>query len=142
LLFTQSAPGETVWHAIYESTVGHQEAQNAYGSSTFSFWSTQPKLADLWQRQLIPGQYLLRPSVNIFAAFIIATFFIARRRSQVQLAALTAAIAIAVQLWKSHAGGSYVEWYYPFFLIGLFCTGQALHQPGLDGEVKQQGEAA
>jgi hypothetical protein len=128
LLLTQPAPNKTVLQTIYESTVGHQEAQNMYGSSTFSFWSTQPKIAALWQKQFIEGQYLLRPSVLIFAAFLAATFFIARGRSQVQLAALTAAIAIAIQLWKSHAGGSYVEWYYPFFLIAMFCSSKTLNQ--------------
>ncbi len=141
LLFTQPTPGHTVLQTIYESTVGHQEAQNAYGSSTFSFWATQPKLAALWQKQFIEGQYLLRPSVLIFAVFILATFFIARGRSQVQLASLTAAIAIAIQLWKSHAGGSYVEWYYPFFLIGLFCSAQVFRKADLTDNLKQQSEA-
>src|SRR5205085_1610658 len=35
-------------------------------------------------------------------------------------ALLAAAIAAAVQLWKTQATGTYVEWYYPLLLIGLF----------------------
>jgi hypothetical protein len=120
LFLTQSSENEGVLRVIYESTVGHQEAKHAYGSSSFGFWGTHPKLAAFWQQQLIPGWYLLKPSFLIFALFVAASFFMARGRTITQLAFLTAALAIALQLWKSHAGGTYVEWYYPFFLIGLF----------------------
>jgi hypothetical protein len=121
LLMTQTTENENVLQIVYESTVGHQESKDAYGSSTFSFWGTHPKLAAFWQKPFIQGWYLLRPSFLIFTIFIIATFFMARGRTLSQFAFLTAAVAIAVQIWKSHAGGTYVEWYYPFFLIGLFC---------------------
>jgi hypothetical protein len=120
LLLTQPSETESVLQVVYESTVGHQEAKHAYGSSAFSFWGTHPKLAAFWQQQLIPGWYLLKPSFLIFAVLVGASFFMARGRTITQLAFLTAALAIAIQLWKSHAGGTYVEWYYPFFLIGLF----------------------
>jgi hypothetical protein len=119
LLMTQSPENQSAFKAIYESTVGHQEAKDAYGSSTFSFWGTHPRLAAFWQKSFIEGRHLFKPSFLLFMLFIIATFFMARGRTITQLAFLTAAVAIAVQLWKSHAGGTYVEWYYPFFLIGL-----------------------
>ncbi len=65
-----------------------------------------------------------------------------RGRSVTQLAFLTAAVAIAVQLWKSHAGGTYVEWYYPFFLIGLlgYQGSDSLDQPVEQGEEVQAQE--
>ena len=119
LLMTQTTENESAFKAIYESTVGHQEAKDAYGSSTFSFWGTHPRLATFWQKPFIEGRYLLKPSFLLFSLFIIGTFFMSRGRTVTQFAFLTAAVAIAVQLWKSHAGGTYVEWYYPFFLIGL-----------------------
>jgi hypothetical protein len=119
LLMTHHSESQSALRSIYESTVGHQEAKNAYGASTFSFWGTHPKLAAVWQKSLIQGWYLLKPSFLIFAIFLGFTFFVARGRSVTQLASLTAAVAIAIQLWKSHAGGTYVEWYYAFFLIGL-----------------------
>ena len=112
---------ESAIQTIYESTVGHQEAKEAYGSSTFSFWGTHPRVAAFWQKPLIQSWYLLEPSFLVFSIFIVTTFFIVRNRTVSQLALLTAAVAIAIQLWKSHAGGTYVEWYLPFFLIGLFC---------------------
>jgi hypothetical protein len=133
-LMTQTSEGESVLKVIHESTVGHQEARDAYGSSTFSFWGTHPKLAAFWQKPLIQGAYLLKPSFLLFSIFILASFFLARGRTVTQFAFLTAAIAIAVQLWKSHAGGTYVEWYYPFFLIGL------LAQRNTSSTARQMGE--
>ena len=120
LLMTQSSETESALQIIYKSTVAHQEAKDSYGSSTFSFWGLHPNFASFWQTPFIEGWFLLRPSFLTFAAFIGGTFFMARNRTTTQLAFLTAAIAIAIQLWKSHAGGTYVEWYYPFLLIGLF----------------------
>jgi len=130
LLMTQTSENENVLQVVYESTVGHQESKDAYGSSTFSFWGTHPKLAALWQKPFIQGWYLLKPSFLVFAIFILTSFFMARGRTVSQFAFLTAAVAIAVQLWKSHAGGTYVEWYYPFFLIGLFVVKK---HDGIDG---------
>ncbi len=119
LLMTESSEGETNLAAIYESTVGHQESKAAYGSSTFGFWGTHPRMAAFWQQPLIPGWYLLKPSFLLFVVFLGASFFLARGRSVPQFAFLIAAVAISIQLWKSHAGGTYIEWYLPFFLIGL-----------------------
>lgn len=119
LLLTDSPEGGSVLQTIYESTVGHQESKDAYGSSTFSFWGTHPRWAAFWQEPLIQDSYLLKPSFLVFALLVGASFFMARDRTVTQFAFLTAAIAIAIQLWKSHAGGTYVEWYLPFFLVGL-----------------------
>jgi hypothetical protein len=120
LAFTEAGPNETVLQVIHESTVGHQESKDAYGSSTFSFWGTHPRLAGFWQQPLIPGIHLLKPAFVVFLVFLGASFFLARGRTVAQFAFLTAAVPIAIQLWKSHAGGTYVEWYLPFLLIGLF----------------------
>lgn len=123
LAFTEAGPNETVLQVIHESTVGHQESKDAYGSSTFSFWGTHPRLAGFWQQPLIPGFYLLKPAFLVFLIFVGVTFFLARGRTAPQFAFLIAAVPIAIQLWKSHAGGTYVEWYLPFLLIGLFGGG-------------------
>ncbi|MHA2231884.1 MAG: hypothetical protein ACXAB4_05280 [Candidatus Hodarchaeales archaeon] len=139
LLMTHHSEGQSALRAIYESTVGHQEAKNAYGASTFSFWGTHPKLAAFWQKPFIEGWYLLKPSFLIFAIFIGSTFFMARYRTVPQLAFLTAAVAICIQLWKTHAGGTYVEWYYPFFLIGLLASSSS---PPFDKEPPKTPEMA
>jgi len=120
MLFTETQGSETALQAVYKSTVAHQESKEAYGSSAFSFWGTHPRLAAFWQEPLIQGWHLFKPTVLLFAAFLTATFFLSKGRSLPQLAFLIAAIASGIQLWKSHAGGTYVEWYLPFLLIGMF----------------------
>ncbi len=122
ILMTQHSEGESVFNAIYESTIGHQESKEAYGSSTFSFWGTHPRMAAFWQEPLIKNWYLLKPSFFIFSILIGSSFFMVRGRTEPQFAFLIVAVVIAIQLWKSHAGGTYVEWYLPFLLIGLFAT--------------------
>ena len=136
LLLTLSAENESSFQAFYESTIGHQEARDTYGASTFSFWGTHPKLASFWQEPFIEGWYLLRPSFLIFLIFIGASFFLAKNRTITQFAFLTAAVVISIQLWKSHAGGTYVEWYYPFILIGLFAHPK--HQVVYEAEMPRQ----
>ena len=123
LSMTQPIEGKSHLWTVYEATVGHQEAQHGYGASTFSFWRTHPEISSLWQKRFLEDYYLVRPSVIIFMLFMVGSFFMAKGLTLSQFAFLTGALAIAIQLWKSHAGGTYVEWYYPFLLIGIL--GQA-----------------
>jgi hypothetical protein len=55
-----------------------------------------------------------------FFAFTIACFFAARRRGARELALLSAAIVIGANVVKIHSTGTYVSWFYPFLLLGLF----------------------
>ena len=68
--------------------------------------------------------------------FAIATFFVARKTTPQQLALITGALAIVAQLSKIHGTGVYVNWFYPFFLIGLLCS--APPPPRLRGQGDQQ----
>lgn len=130
-LFVES-PETSVLQLFMESTLEHQEGfgPRQYGASTFSFWGTHPALADFWQSPVIGSSSLFKPAFLAFAAFAVAGFVLARRRTIAQLAGLTAAVAAAVQLWKTHATGTYVEWYMPFLLIALFGAGSLTKQPG------------
>ena len=119
LSMTQPIEGKSRLWTVYEATVGHQEAQHSYGASTFSFWGAHTEISSLWQKRFLEDYYLLRPSVVIFMLFMMGSFFMAKGRTLSQFAFLTGALAIAIQLWKSHGGGTYVEWYYPFLLIGI-----------------------
>jgi hypothetical protein len=107
-----------------ESTVEHQEGFGArqYGSSRHGFWGAHPQSAAIWQRPIAGAGSLLKPSFLLFSALALGSFFLARGRSYRQLAALTAMLMAAVQLWKSHVGGTYVEWYLPFLLIALLAV--------------------
>ena len=54
-----------------------------------------------------------------------AMFFLARKTTPAQLALITATIGIIAQWSKIHGTGVYVNWYYPFLLIGLLCSARA-----------------
>ena len=58
----------------------------------------------------------------ITIGFAAAMFFVARRTTPAQLALITATIGIIAQWSKIHGTGVYVNWYYPFLLIGLLCS--------------------
>jgi hypothetical protein len=137
ITFTGSIGEDGPVRLFLQSTLEHQEGigPREYGASKFGFWGTHPSLAAVWQKPLIDSHSLLKPSFLAFASFCVFTFFLARGRSEAQLAFLVASVAAAVQLWKTHAGGTYVEWYYPFLLIGLFCQ-----HPAAYDEVPEPGE--
>jgi hypothetical protein len=102
-------------------TVGHQESPRAYGLSLFGFWGQRDGVRGWLMTPLIADESMTRPVVVAFFAFAAGLFFVARGRSPSQLALLVAAVAMGAQLWKIHATATYVAWYYPLLLIGLFC---------------------
>jgi hypothetical protein len=126
--FTHAPPGASVLSMVLESTLEHQEGRGpmAYGASHFGFWGTHPRLASFWQTSLVTGTSLFKPTFLVYSTLAISAFFWgrARSRSVAHLAGLTAMLAAAVQLWKTHAAGSYVEWYYPFLIVALLLTGR------------------
>jgi hypothetical protein len=61
-----------------------------------------------------------------------AGVWLGRDRSPRQLAALMAAMGIASELWKIHGTGVYVNWYYPFLLLGVFVNDSGRAGPPLD----------
>jgi hypothetical protein len=119
---THPPPGQGFVRMFLESTLEHQEGigEQRYGASLLSFWGHYPGLARYLQQPLFGSGSLWKPMFLLFVGLCGAGFFLARGRSQVQLVALTAMLAAGVQLWKTHAGGTYVEWYYPFVLLALF----------------------
>jgi hypothetical protein len=123
LWFAHPPPGTNAVSLLLESTLEHQEGvgPRAYGASNFGFWGTHPGLAAFWQTPIVGGTSLFKPTFILFAALAVGSFFVAcrRRLSVAQLAGLTAMLTAGIQLWKTHAAGSYVEWYYPFLLIAL-----------------------
>jgi hypothetical protein len=124
-LFLDAPIGARSLELFLESTLQHQEGFGAgqYGASQFSFWGTHPELAGFWQRPVAGSTSLLKPTFLLFSGFSLFAFVLGRGRDAAQLAGLTASLAAAVQLWKTHATGTYVEWYLPFLLIALFGPG-------------------
>ncbi len=122
IVFTGSLDGKGPVQLLLESTLEHQEGFNSdqYGFTYFSFWGNFRELAAFWQTPLIGSSSIFKLTFLLFSSYCVSAFFLARSRTETEFALLLASLAAAVQLWKSHAGGTYVTWYYPFLLIGLF----------------------
>jgi MFS family permease len=120
LTSSQAAEGRGLIGTILHDTMGHQQDPAAYGSSPFGFWGLRGGIRETLREPLVAGNYNTSPSFLIFAVFVVAAFFLARGSTLAQLALLTGALAIGAQMWKIHATGVYVTWYYPFLLLGLF----------------------
>ena len=128
--YAHASPIDTV-RLFLQSTLEHQEGvgELEYGASTLSFWGTHPALAALFQQPLFGTTSLFKPTFLGFVALCLAAAVWARGRTVPQLAALTAMLAAAIQLWKTHATGSYVEWYLPFLIIALVGAGGRAGSP-------------
>jgi MFS family permease len=123
LLLSEPANGRGLVGTILYDTLGHQETPEAYGSSPFGFWGQRTGIRGWLMSPLAGTQAMSRPIVLAFFAFAASMWWFARQRTPAQFALLVAAVAMGAQLWKIHATATYVTWYYPFLLLGLFCNG-------------------
>ncbi len=90
---------------LYDRTLGYQASRG----SPFSVWGQAPSL------------HFLQTVSKVFAlGLAVAFFFVPRRRSTVQVAALAAALLIAVQVTANHWFYPYVVWFAPLVLVVLF----------------------
>ena len=90
---------------FYDRSLGYQASRG----SPFSVWGQAPSL------------HFLQTLSKVFAvALAAAFFFVPRRRTSAQLAALGAALLIAVQVTANHWFYPYAVWFAPLVLIALF----------------------
>jgi glycosyl transferase family 87 len=90
---------------LYDRTLGYQASRG----SPFSVWGQAPSL------------HFLQTASKVFALGLAALFFfVPRRRSTLQVAALAAALLIAVQVTANHWFYPYVIWFAPLVLVALF----------------------
>jgi hypothetical protein len=108
---------------ILYDTVGHHTDPAGYGSSPFGFWGQRGGIRQVLSTPLVGSSGLTSPAWLAFLALIVGTFFLARGRSPTDLALLAGAVAIGATLVKPHATGTYLAWYYPLLLVGLFAGG-------------------
>lgn len=103
------------------SVVAHQEGAGfrEYGSSTFGFWGTHPGLAGFWHEPVVGTSPFADPSFLLLVIGCLAVCWWTRRGGLVALAGATAAVGAGVQLWKTHGGGTYIEWYLPVLILAL-----------------------
>lgn len=117
---SEPLPGRTVIGTVIQETVGHHQGADAYGQSPFGFWGQRGGLRAWLRTSLVGNQVTTSPMFLIGLTLALLAFFPARGASVSQLALLSGALAIVAQLWKIHGTAVYVNWYYPFLLLGFF----------------------
>jgi hypothetical protein len=91
-------------HTFYNRTIAYQAGR----SSPFSIWGQAPSLKPL--------------RIAILAAtglMSLAFAFVPKRKTLVQVAALSAALLISLQLTAQHWFYLYIVWFYPLLLVAL-----------------------
>ena len=90
---------------LYDRTLGYQASRG----SPFSVWGQAPSL------------HFLQTLSKVFALGLAALFFfVPKKRSTVQVAALAAALLIAVQVTANHWFYPYAVWFAPLVLVAVF----------------------
>jgi hypothetical protein len=92
---------------FYDRTFGYQASRG----SPFSVWGLEPSLE--WLQEI----------ARAFPVVLgIALFFLPRKRSALQIAALGAALLIATQIGSTHWFYFFILWWTPFVLVNAFAT--------------------
>jgi len=99
---------------LYDRSIGYQASRG----SPFSLWGQAPSLE--------PLQTLTKV---VAVGLAVAVFFVPRRRSVAQVAALGAAVMIAVQLTANHWFYPYAVWFAPLVLAAVFSSYWTARQP-------------
>jgi hypothetical protein len=102
---------------FYDRTIASQAGR----SSPFSIWGQAPSLE--------PIRIAL---LTLTAIASIAFAFVPRRKSPVQLAALSAALLILLQLTLHHWFYLYIVWWFPLLFIALAALPARTNRPDLD----------
>ena len=103
------------FRALYDRSLGYQASRG----SPLSIWGQAPSL------------HFLQTISKVFAlALAVLFFFIPRKRSTIQVAALAAALLIAVQVTANHWFYPYAVWFAPLVLVALF-AGRSGPEPAI-----------
>ena len=122
VMMSTALEGHSLVGTVIRESVGHHQGTDTYGLSTFGFWGQRGGIRDWFREPFVEGQFTSSPMFLITIGFSAAMFFLARKTTPAQLALITATIGIIAQWSKIHGTGVYVNWYYPFLLIGLLCS--------------------
>jgi hypothetical protein len=129
LALSQPLPGRSLVGTIVSESVGHHQGTDTYGLSPFGFWGMRTGYRAALREPLVAGQFTTSPMFLLTVIPAALLFFVARGSTPQQLALITAVLGILAQWSKVHGTGVYVNWYYPFLLIGLF----ACRPPTIEG---------
>ena len=123
LMASRPADGLGLVATIVRDTLGHQTDPDVYGRTPFGFWGQQTGVWRWLIQPMVGESAMLSPFFLLYCAFLGATAIMARNVGLVGLALLTSAVALGANIWKLHATGAYLAWYYPFLLIGALGPG-------------------
>ena len=122
LALSQALPGRSVLGTVIHESVGHHQGTDTYGLSTFGFWGQRGGIREWLRQPLVEGEFTTSPMFLLTILPAAGMFFLTRRTTAGGLALATGALGILAQWSKIHGTGVYVNWYYAFFLIGLFAA--------------------
>jgi hypothetical protein len=126
LLASRPADGLGLVATIVRDTLGHQTDPEVYGRTPFGFWGQQTGVWRWLIQPMVGESAMLSPFFMLYCAFLVATAIMARNAGLVGLALLTSAVVLGANIWKIHATGAYLAWYYPFLLIGALGPGMLM----------------
>lgn len=122
LVASRPADGLGLIGTIVRDTLGHQTSPEGYGRAPFGLWGQQTGVMR-WMLQPLAGSPLSSPMFLLYASFLTLSAVLARGAGPVGLALLTAAVALGANIWRIPGTGSYMNWYYPFVLLGALGPG-------------------
>jgi hypothetical protein len=123
LALSRPIEGRSRLGTIARETLGHHQGSDDYGQTLFGFWGMRTGIRGWLQRELVPQQPMTAPMFLSVATLAALAFFPARKATPQQLALLSGAAAILVDVWKILGTGVYVTWYFAFLLLGFFAYG-------------------
>jgi hypothetical protein len=97
---------------------------STFWDRTLAFQGGRQDLFSVWSLWHVPTEVLTAFRIAV-AGLAIALAFVPRRRDLWQLAALTAAVLIAVQIGLSHWFLLYIPWFLPALFVALAAPGRA-----------------
>ena len=105
ILLLEPSPAHAA-RVFWDRTFGWQVGRD----SPFSIWG--------WGQYHAAGipdlGFLQQPAIGLLVAGAIACYFVPRRKTALQLAALTAALLIGFELTLTHWFYLYIPWFFPF----------------------------
>jgi MFS family permease len=126
LVASRPADGMGLVATIVRDTLGHQTDPDVYGRTPFGFWGQQTGIWRWLIQPMVGESAMLSPFFLLYCGFLGATAIMARNAGVVGLALLTGAVTLGANIWKIHATGAYLAWYYPFLLIGMLGPGMLM----------------
>lgn len=118
LLASAPADGLGLIGTVMRDTLGHQTDPRGYGSAPFGLWGQQSGTMRWMLQPLVGTSAMTSPLFFLFSGYLVGTAVLARRVDAIGLALLTATAALGANIWRIPGTGSYMNWYYPFVLIG------------------------